>query len=374
MPAALPISPALAHANVSSELPDDRYTVWGRNLTNVAYAININQQPASDGVGLAAGRTFGMTIRANSLSGDSPMSISTAIPAGIRRLCRSALYVPAINARAIEKAAALPCDAIIIDLEDAVAPVDKVRARALAVEAAGRDFGERPVAIRVNGLDTEWGMDDLAAATATRPYAIVIPKLDDPALLARARAVVDPSVALWAMIETCRSILALGEIISAAPDYGLTVLVAGTNDLAKEMRLRGDDEDRAALVPSLLGIVTAGRAANLAILDGVYNRIDDEPGLARECEQGASFGFDGKTLIHPSQIAAANRAFSPTPDELRRAEAVVAAFQHEDNRGKGVLRIDGEMVELLHLEQAHRLLAHARRAAPRRGRGRRDRA
>lgn len=261
--------------------------------------------------------------------------------------------MPASNARAVEKARGLDCDAVILDLEDAVAPEGKVAARAQAL-AAARDggFGERLLVLRVNALGTQWGQDDLAAAAGAGVDAVLLPKVSRPDDLALARAVTG-DLPLWAMIETCAAMLAL-PAIAAAP--GLAALVAGTNDLATEMRCT-PGPDRLPLLPHLTAIVTAARAYGLIALDGVSNVLADTPELAAECAAGAAFGFDGKTLIHPAQIAPANRAFAPSAERAAWAQAVVAAFALPENAGKGAIRVAGEMVERLHLAEAERVLA-----------------
>lgn len=270
---------------------------------------------------------------------------------------RSALYMPAANVRAIEKARELPCDVVILDLEDAVAPEAKALARDQAVAAVRQGgFGRREVVIRVNGLDTPWGTEDLAAAIDAAPDAILVPKVSSGHDVRAYGAVEAGGVALWAMIETCAALFTLDEIARAGA--GLSALVVGTNDLAKEMRCRLSVE-RAALAGPLSLIVAAGRAHGLVVLDGVFNDISDEGGLARQCGQGLEFGFDGKTLIHPSQVGPANAAFSPTPDEVAWSRAVVAAFDSPENTVKGVIKVDGRMVERLHLAQARRVLAVA---------------
>lgn len=275
---------------------------------------------------------------------------------------RSALYLPASNPRAIEKARTLACDAVILDLEDAVAPDAKTAARDAAVRAV-RDggWGNKTLVVRANAADTPWGADDLAALAAARPDAVLIPKVSGPEPLARARAVLgDGGPALWAMVETCRAILSLPAIADAG--HGLSVLVAGTNDLALEMRCR-PGPDRAPLLPALSQIVLAARAAGLVALDGVLNALDDEALLAAECEQGRALGFDGKTLIHPAQLGPANRAYTPTQDEVERARRIVQAFADPENAQAGAIRLDGRMVERLHLAEAERTLALAEASA-----------
>ena len=272
---------------------------------------------------------------------------------------RSALYLPASNARAIEKSRTLACDVVILDLEDAVAPDAKAEARAGAVAAAQvGGYGPRELLIRANGLDTPWGADDLVAAASARPDAILIPKVSSGDDLAAARAAVGPGIPIWAMIETCQAMFALGEIGSASARLGVTVWVIGSNDLAKEMRC-ALTVDRAPLMTALTLSLMAARAHGIAILDGVFNDIADGQGFSRQCAQGAQWGFDGKTLIHPGQIEAANLAFTPEPDAVAWARTVVAAFQAPETRDKGVLKVDGRMVERLHLAEAERLISVA---------------
>ena len=269
---------------------------------------------------------------------------------------RSALYMPAGNPRAIEKARGLACDVVILDMEDSVAPDAKPAARDLAVAAVAEGgFGRRELVVRVNGLDTPWGEADLAAvaAGAVRPDAVLAPKVSTPGDVAAYAGRLPEGVALWIMVETCASLFALDAL--AAAGGPLAALVIGSNDLVKEMRCRVDAERR-PLQAALSLTVAAGRARGLTVLDGVWNDIADLEGLEHQCRQGVEFGFDGKTLIHPDQIAAANRAFAPEPDEVAWARTVAAAFDSPENRGKGVLRVEGRMVERLHLEQALRLL------------------
>jgi citrate lyase subunit beta/citryl-CoA lyase len=276
---------------------------------------------------------------------------------------RSVLYMPADNARALEKARSLPCDCVIIDLEDAVAPENKLAARAqaaAAVRAGG--FGGREVVIRVNGRDTPWGAEDLAAAVAAQPDAILVPKVNDAADVAAYDAQISGPPRLWAMIETCAAVFQLDAIGRAAAGARLEAWVMGTNDLAKEMRCR-PGADRAPLLPALALAVTAARAHGIAVIDGVFNDIGDADGLARQCAQGADFGFDGKSLIHPGQVGPANTAFSPTAEEIDWARAVVAAFALPENADKGVVKVAGKMTERLHLAQAQRALAVAEAVA-----------
>ncbi|WP_397396874.1 HpcH/HpaI aldolase/citrate lyase family protein [Phenylobacterium sp.] len=273
---------------------------------------------------------------------------------------RSALYMPAGNPRAIEKARSLACDVVILDLEDSVAPEAKPAARDLAVAATAEGgFGRRELVVRVNGLDTPWGEADLAAVSAgtVRPHAVLAPKVSTPADVAAYAARLPQGVDLWIMVETCASLFTLDRL--AASGGPLTALVVGSNDLVKEMRCRVDAERR-PLQAALSLTVAAGRAFGLTVLDGVWNDIADLAGLEVQCRQGVEFGFDGKTLIHPDQVAAANRAFSPDPEEVAWAQIVAAAFKTAESAGKGVLRVEGRMVERLHLEQALRLLEIAR--------------
>ncbi len=272
---------------------------------------------------------------------------------------RSALYLPAINARAVEKARSLSCDVVILDLEDAVSPDAKDEARAAAAAAvATGGFGPRELVIRVNAADTLWGAEDLAMALHARPHAVLVPKVSTPADLAGARLALGPGIPIWAMIETCAAVLALDELGAASVNTGADVWVIGSNDLAKEMRCTltvGREPLMTALTMSLM----AARAHGLSIVDGVFNDIADGEGLARQCAQGAAWGFDGKSLIHPSQVAPANRAFSPDPDAVAYSRSLVAAFESPEAAGKGVLRVEGRMVERLHLAQAQQTLAIA---------------
>lgn len=268
---------------------------------------------------------------------------------------RSALFLPASNARAIEKARTLPCDVVILDLEDAVAPEHKQAARAAAVAAAqAGGFGGRELVLRVNALDSEWAADDLAAADTAPFDAVLLPKVNSAAEIAAAEARLRHAP-IWAMIETCRAIATIAAVAAAAEQTRLAALVIGTNDLAKEMRCRLSP-DRAELLPLLSMALAAGRGWGLTVLDGVHNALDDDGGFDAVCRQGAAMGFDGKTLIHPRQIAACNAAFSPSAEEIAQAQAIVNAFAAPDAAGKGAIRLNGAMVERLHLEAAHRVL------------------
>ncbi|HEY8566200.1 MAG TPA: CoA ester lyase [Beijerinckiaceae bacterium] len=279
---------------------------------------------------------------------------------------RSVLYMPGSNARALEKAKSLPADALILDLEDAVAPEAKEAARrqvAAAVKVGG--FGRREVVIRINALDTPHGEADLAAAAEAAPDAILVPKVSSAEALSavgsRLRRLGAPErTRVWAMIETPLAILHCGAIASAARDVDsrLACLVLGTNDLAKETRARLMS-GRAPMLPWLTTAVLAARAYDLDVVDGVYNALQDEAGFRAECEQGRDLGFDGKTLIHPNQIAAANQVFAPAEEEVTRARALIDAFDRPENRDKGALSLDGRMVERLHAEMARRTVVLA---------------
>jgi citrate lyase subunit beta/citryl-CoA lyase len=289
---------------------------------------------------------------------------------------RSVLYMPGSNARALEKARSLPADALILDLEDAVAPEAKEAARAqvcAAVAAGG--YGGREVVIRINGLETPWGQADLAAAAAAGPDAVLVPKVGSGADIARATgrlaaAGAPPATQLWAMIETPLAILNIAEIAAAAkpPGARLACFVMGTNDLVKETRADLSRNRRPALY-WLSAAITAARAYGLDALDGVYNNFKDAEGCRRECVHGRALGFDGKTLIHPDQIAIANEVFAPSEAEVAWARRVIAAFDLPEHKGKGVITVDGRMVEIMHADMARRTVAIAEaiaatRAAP----------
>jgi citrate lyase subunit beta/citryl-CoA lyase len=275
---------------------------------------------------------------------------------------RSCLYVPGANARALEKAKSLPADVLILDLEDAVAPDAKADARESILAAVGdRSYGAREVLVRVNGLDTEWGRDDLEMAVSAGVDGVLVPKITkgkDVRVINRFLndAGASPSLGLWVMIETPLAILNIRKIARTSAKTRLTGFVMGTNDLAKEFNAVATP-DRLAFLFSLSAALAAARAYSLAAIDGVYNDIDNHAGLSTECEQGRVLGFDGKTLIHPGQIETANGVFSPGEAELSHARDVIAAFALPENRGKGVISLNGQMVELLHLVQAERLVA-----------------
>ncbi len=275
---------------------------------------------------------------------------------------RSVLYMPGSNARAIEKARALPADALILDLEDAVAPEAKELARKQVCEAVkAGGFGKREIVIRVNGLWTQWGEDDLTAAIAAKPDAVLVPKISAPSDLQAIEerfAGHDPerSTVIWAMMETPLAILNAGAIASAGGR--LRCFVMGTNDLIKEFR-GVHTPDRQNLSAALGISVAAARAYGLAIIDGVYNDIQNADGFLESCKQARAYGFDGKTLIHPSQIEPCNDVFAPSQAEVEAAQRIIAAFEQPENRGKGAISLDGRMVELLHAEIARNTVAMA---------------
>ncbi len=285
---------------------------------------------------------------------------------------RSVLYMPGSNARALEKAKTLAADAVIFDLEDSVAPDAKERARDQVVAAVkGGGYGGREVVIRVNGVDTPWHADDLAAAAHAAPDAVLVPKVQSPDTLELiGRRLLDMGTEhrtrVWAMIETPLAIFNILSIAAEARDSEsrLAVLVMGTNDLAKDTRARLVP-GRAPMLGWLSTCVAAARVHGVDILDGVYNDIANTDGFGMECAQGAELGFDGKTLIHPSQIEPCNTAFSPSADEVAQARNIIAAFDLPENKGKGVVSIDGRMVERLHAEMARRTVAIAEAIAAR---------
>ena len=278
---------------------------------------------------------------------------------------RSALYMPGTNARALEKARSLTADCIIVDLEDSIAPErkDEARAQATAAVKAG-GFGRREVVVRINGPGTPWHEADLAAAAGARPDAILVPKIDRASDLDRiadllAALRVPEPVRVWIMMETPLAVLNAAQITAQsrlAPACRLSCIVLGTNDIQKATRAL-DHPDRLPLLFALSACVTAARAYDLGIIDGVYNDFRDTTGLRRECEQGRLLGMDGKTLIHPDQIAVANEAFAPATAEVAWARRVIAVFEDPANAGKGAVAVDGRMVELLHLESAQRTVA-----------------
>lgn len=274
---------------------------------------------------------------------------------------RSVLYMPAANARALEKATSIPADAFIFDLEDAVAPDAKELARDQAVAAAASgDYPNAEITIRCNGLDTQWGADDLAAAASSGASAVVIPKVSSTDELDAVSAALDANGApaemtIWAMVETPTAIL---DVRAIAAHARVDCLVLGTNDLYRELRapmVAG----RHPLLPHLATTLLAGREAEVTVLDGVYNDVRDPDGFLIEATQGFEMGFDGKTLVHPSQVDPTNELWAPDDDEITHAQAVIDAFTEAEAEGRGVVTVDGRMIENLHVEMAKRTLALA---------------
>jgi citrate lyase subunit beta / citryl-CoA lyase len=283
---------------------------------------------------------------------------------------RSVLYMPGANERALEKAKTLPADALILDLEDAVAPDAKEEARdRVCAAAASGEYGHREVTIRANGIGTQWHDADVTAIATSGAAAIVIPKVntaDDvravEAALVAAGAPDD--LAIWAMIETPQAIFNAREIATASDR--LTGFVMGTNDLVKELQAQFVP-GRAPLQASLSMAVLAARAAGIVILDGVFNDLEDADGFVAECEQGRALGMDGKTLIHPKQVEPCNQVFAPSEDEVAHAREVIAAFEQATAEGRGVVTVNGRMIENLHVEQSRRIVAQADAIAARQG-------
>jgi len=278
---------------------------------------------------------------------------------------RSVLYMPAANERALEKAKTIPADALILDLEDAVAPDAKEAARANAVAAAASGaYGRREITIRCNGLTTQWGAADVAAAAKSGASAVVIPKVDsreylDEVALQLASAGAPDEMSIWAMVETPTAIL---DIRSIAAHARVSVLVMGNNDLAKELRT-GVLPERTPLLPALSMALLGAREAGKVILDGVYNDVTDAEGFLAEARQGKAMGFDGKTLVHPSQVEAANAIWAPTPDEIDFSKRVIAEFDKAKAEGRAVVTVDGHMIEHLHVQNAMRILSVAKAIA-----------
>ncbi len=273
----------------------------------------------------------------------------------LHRPWRSLLYVPASSRRALDKARTLPADGFIFDLEDAVAPEAKAGARETlrgALERGG--FGDRACLVRINGLDTPWGADDARAFREARIDGLLIPKVNGPADLDAVLELCDRHP-LWAMVETARGVLAAAEI---AGHTELAGFVLGTNDLARELGCRAG-AGRVPLQTALQHALLAARAAGIICIDGVYNAFRDEAGLRAECVQGRDFGFDGKTLIHPAQLAAANELFAPSEEEVALARRQIAAFEEAEAAGRGVAVVDGRIVENLHVADARATLAKA---------------
>ncbi|MFE0380309.1 HpcH/HpaI aldolase/citrate lyase family protein [Streptomyces inhibens] len=290
------------------------------------------------------------------------------MPDPILRPRRSVLYMPGANERALEKAKSLPADALILDLEDAVAPDAKADARKrVAAAAASGEYGHREVTIRVNGPGTAWHADDLRAAAEAGPDAVVVPKVDSAETVREIERALEAAgapdrTAIWAMVETPRAMLDARTVAGASER--LTVLVMGTNDLAKELHAE-HVPGRAPLLTGLSLALLAARETGKVILDGVYNDVQDLEGFEAECVQGRQFGFDGKTLIHPSQVAPCNRVFAPSEQQVERARKIIDAFDEATREGRGVVTVDGRMIENLHVEDARRILALAAAVAGR---------
>ena len=280
----------------------------------------------------------------------------------ISRPRRSVLYMPGANTRALEKAKTLPADSLILDLEDAVAPDAKVSARQNILAALNTGFGHREAVVRINGLNTPWGLDDLKAFANSKADAIVLPKVESAeqvqevaTILSQANA--RPDLTIWAMIETPKAIFKLPEIASSHPL--LEALVLGTSDLVKDLHARHTPnrvETQTALSLSIL----AARAFGLCVLDGVHLSLDDEAGLIQSCIQGRDMGFDGKTLIHPNQIAAANDAFGPSTAEISEAKERISAYEEAIRTGAGIAVLNGKLIEELHIQEAKRILSLAK--------------
>lgn len=283
---------------------------------------------------------------------------------GTHRPRRSCLYMPGANAKALEKAKSLPADVVIFDLEDAVAPDAKDDARnAVAAALTSGGYAPREIIVRVNGLTTPWAINDVLTAVKARPDGILFPKVNTAQDVADADSAMTAAgapreMALWAMIESPRAILDIAAIAAQARTTRLSAFVMGTNDLAKEMRCL-QTPDRAPFLTALSMTVMAARAEGLSAIDGVYNDIPNADGFEAVCRQGLALGFDGKTLIHPTQVDPCNAVFAPPAEEVDYARAVIAAFADPANAGKGVLKVDGKMTELLHLEMARRTVAIA---------------
>lgn len=279
---------------------------------------------------------------------------------------RSVLFMPGSNARALEKARNLPADSIILDLEDSVAPDAKGTARdQIAAAIAAKGFGKREIIIRINNLETEWWQDDLAMAAKAQPDAILVPKISTCDDIKKVESELrkhnaDPAIRIWAMIETPLAVLSAQQIAAQAHegDKRLEAFVMGPNDIARETRMRMLP-GRAAMIPLFAHCIMAARAYGVEMLDGPYNDINDIAGFAKECAQGRDMGFDGKTLIHPGQIDAANATYTPPAEEVARARKIMGVFDLPENVNKGAVQLDGQMVERLHVEMAKRTVAIA---------------
>jgi citrate lyase subunit beta/citryl-CoA lyase len=281
---------------------------------------------------------------------------------------RSVLYMPGSNARALDRARSVGADGLIFDLEDAVSPSAKEEARAAVIaELKKGGYGPRETILRVNGLDTPWGKDDLRAAATSGAEAVLLPKVESAASVREAERVLvvagaPPTQALWCMIETPRGVLAVNEIAAASPR--LACLVMGTSDLVKDLRGR-HTTPRHEVIVALGMTVLAARAHGLAALDGVHLNLEDGDGLEASCRQGLEMGFDGKTLIHPKTVDVANRIFAPTPEEVERARRIIDAHAAAASEKKGVVVVDGRLIEALHVEEAKRTVALAEAIAAR---------
>jgi citrate lyase subunit beta/citryl-CoA lyase len=279
---------------------------------------------------------------------------------------RSLLFMPGSNARALEKARTLPADGIILDLEDSVAPDAKAAARAgIAQAIAAGGFGRREVLIRINALDSPWYIDDIAMAGKAKPHGIVVPKIssveDLSEVAGRLRdSNADMSIRVWAMIETARAVLHAEELAAASRDSEMPLagFMFGPNDISRETRIRMLP-GRAAMLPMITHCILATRLHGLEILDGPYSDFSNAAGFAEECAQGRDLGFDGKTLIHPSQIDTCNLTFTPPAEEVAQARKIIAAFEQPENATRGAIQLDGRMVERLHAEMARRTIAMA---------------
>ncbi len=280
---------------------------------------------------------------------------------------RSVLYMPGSNARALDKSRTLPADALIFDLEDAVAPDAKLTARTQVIETVEKGgYGKREIMIRTNGLSTPWGYDDLAAVAAVDADGILLPKVESAEMVRQAESVLlahgaAPELAIWCMMETPRAMLHAEEIADASPR--LAGLVMGTSDLAKDLQAQ-HTAMRLPLITSLGLCMLAARAARIAILDGVFLDLNDHEGFVDSCRQGAELGFDGKTLIHPKQIAAANEVFAPSDDEVRLSRQIIQAYAEAEAQGRGVVVVDGKLIEKLHVDHAKRVVALAEAIRP----------
>ena len=293
-------------------------------------------------------------------------SVNESLEAAIARPRRSMLYMPGANARALEKAKTLPADSLILDLEDAVAPDAKAAARKQVIEAVkGGGYGKRELVIRMNSLDTGWGHEDVLALANAGAHAILIAKVESAEQVRHVEALLEEykapgDLALMAMIETPMGVLNAAEIARATPR--MICLVMGTSDLAKDLHA-AHTRERLPMLTSLGLCLLAARANRIAIVDGVHLDLADDEGFAYACKQGRELGFDGKTLIHPKQVDGANKAFAPSAEEVAWSKKIIAAHAEAEAKGEGVVLVDGKLIENLHVENAHRLVALADRIA-----------